>query len=400
MSAACSPGKHSSSLSAFSLVLLAVWVAGSFPSQARALEWEAGPSVVVRGEFNDNIRLTTAEHDAVWLYTAIPRLKINALDENGELKGDFRFEPLRYAGGGDLDSNNFFADLDGVLKSEFDEWGLGVSYSRDSTIQSELLDTGITNVSKTRKQKSVAPTWRRALSEFMSVELGYYYADVDYEDGVEVGLFDYDINIFSVNASRFLGEFDYLSLSLYYTAFDAPYVGSEYWDRGLKLGFSHVYSDYYRFDATGGVRRTKFNNVISENESSSGFIGEVSVTRRFELSSIRAALERRIDPSGSGLLQQRDSLVLRLTRRFTSMMNGALTLGIYRNKSLERDFTRLDRTYYFVAPGLSWRLAEDWSARVFYRFQYSKYDDASDEAQANVAGLRVSYAWPSPAGGP
>lgn len=365
--------------------------------QARALEWAFGPSIVARSEYNDNIRLATAGGEAVWLYTAIPRLKVSALDEGGELKGDFRFEPMRYTGGGDLDSNNFFANLDGALRNEFNQWGLGVAYSRDSTIQSELLDTGITDVSKVRKQKTVAPSWQHAFSEFMSVDLGYYYAAVSYEDGADAGLFDYDIDTFNVSVSRLLGEFDYLKLNLYYTAFDAPYVESEYADRGLTLGYAHVLSEYYRFDATAGVRRTKFNNVIGRNESSSGFIGELSVTRTFEQGTVRASLGRKIDPSGSGTLQQRDSLILRLTRRFASMMNGALALGVHRNKSLERDFTRLDRTYYFVTPNLVWRLAEDWSARLFYRYQYSKYDGASDNAQANVAGVRVSYEWPSPA---
>ena len=361
------------------------------------MEWAFGPSVEGRAEYNDNIRLTTADHDAVWMYTVIPRLRINGLDESGELRADVRYEPRRYSGGGDLDSDNFFAYLDGALRSEFNEWGLGANYSRDSTIQSELLDTGITDVSKIRKQKSVAPSWQHVFSEFLSMEMGYSYVDVTYEDGMEAGLFDYDINTFDISLSRLLGEFDYLKLNLYYTAFDAPFVESEYEDRGLLLGFSHVYSEYYRFDATGGVRRTKFNNVISENESSTGFIGEISVTRTLELSSVKGSLGRKIDPSGSGTLMQRDSLVLRLTRRFTEMMDGSLALGVYRSKSLERKFTRLDRSYYFITPNLIWRLAEDWSARLFYRYQYSKYDNASDAAQANVAGAKLVYEWPSPA---
>ncbi len=365
-------------------------------SPARGLEWTFGPSLEARGEYNDNIRLTTtATHDAVWMATVVPRLRMEGEAESSELRGDFRYEPRRYSGGGDLDSDNFFANIDGVVKSEFDEWGLDAAYRRDSTIQSELLDTGITDVSKVRWQKSIAPSWRHVFSEFLSSELGYSFAGVSYENGLEAGLFDYSINTFNASISRLAGEFDYLRLNLYYSAFDAPLVNSKYGDRGLLLGFSHIYSDYYRFDASGGVRRTKFSNAISENESSTGFIGEISLTRVLELSSAQVTLGRKIDPSGSGTLMQRDSLVLSMTRRFTAMVNGSLALGIYRNKSLEQNFTRLDRSYFFMTPSLTWRVAEDWSLRLFYRYQYSKYDEARDAARANVAGVKILYKWPS-----
>ncbi len=382
---------------AFFFFLSALLMTLGAHSQALGVEWAFGPSLETRGEYNDNIRLTTAAtHDAVWMATVIPRLRVEGQTESSELRGDFRYEPRRYSGGGDLNSDNFFAYLDGVVKSEFNEWGLDADYKRDSTIQSELLDTGITDVSKVRWQKSIAPSWQHVFSEFLSSELGYSFMDVSYENGQEAGLFDYSINTFNASISRLAAEFDYLRLNLYYSAFDAPLVNSKYGDRGLLLGFSHIYSDYYRFDASGGVRRTKFSNAISENESSTGFIGEISVTRVLELSSAQVTLGRKIDPSGSGTLMQRDSLVLSMTRRFTAMINGSLALGIYRNKSLERNFTRLDRSYFFVTPNLTWRVAEDWSLRLFYRYQYSKYDEARDAAQANVAGVKIHYEWPSP----
>lgn len=394
----CSLGKVLSCKRALFFFLVTIWMVLGGVSYSRALELEFGPSVEARSEYNDNIRLTTAAaHDPVWMYTIIPRLRINGVGESRELRGDFRYEPRRYSGGGDLDSDNFFTNLKGVVKTEFDEWLLGVDYSRDSTIQSEFLDTGISDVSKVRKQKGVNPSWKRVLSDFSTLEVGYNYTGVVYQDGIALGLYDYEINTFSMTVSHLLGEFDYLILNLYYTAYDAPFVKSMYGDKGFMLSFSHVYSDYYRFDLSGGVRRTKFDNLLSENESSSGFIGKVNVTRKREVSSVQVSMERRIDPSGSGTLMQRDSLELRVTSRFSSTVNGALSLGVFRNISLERNFTRFDRTYYFVTPYMAWRLAREWSARLYYRYRYNKYDVASNEAQANVAGIIVQYQWPSPA---
>jgi len=375
--------------------LIAVWICLLFPLSAAALEWEVGPSVGVRGEYNDNVRLTTADHDAVWSYTASPRLKVNALDESGGLKGDVRFEPVRYPSDDELDSNNWFIKLDSFFQSEFSQWGLGAGFTQDSTIQSELLDTGVTDVSKTRTQKSIAPSWQRTLSEYTALELGYDYAEVSYEDAETIGLFDYDIGTFSATVSRLLTAFDYLNATLYYTAFDAPDAQSEFDDKGIKLGFSHVYSDYYQFDVTVGARRTKYDNLARENESSSGFVGEASLSRQFELGSVRGSIGRRIDPSGSGYLQQRDSFILILTQKFTPLLNGSLNASANRNKSLQKDDTTLDRTYYIFVPRLTWRLTKNWSSSLFYRYIYSKYDNASEEAQANVVGAAALYRWPS-----
>jgi len=380
----------------FYFSLITVWVFLLFPLKVAALEWEVGPSVGLRGEFNDNVRLTTADHDAVWGVTASPRLKVNALDESGGLKGDVRFEPVRYINNDELDSNNVFITLDSFLLSEFSQGKLGVAYTRDSTLQSELLDTGVTDVSKKRTQKSIAPSWQRTLSEYTTLELGYDYSDVSYEDAETIGLFDYDIGTISGTVSRLLTEFDYLNATLYYTAYDSPDAQSEFDDKGIQLGFSHVYSEYYQFDVSVGGRRTKYDNLIRENESSSGFIGDASLTRTYALGSVRGSVARRINPSGSGFLQQRDSLILNVTRKFTPLLNGSVSASVYRNKSLQKDDTRLDRIYYVIEPRLTWRLTRAWSSRLFYRYQYSQYDDASEEAQAHVVGVAALYRWPSP----
>ena len=49
---------------------------------ALAAEWSAEPRISVRSGYNDNIRLTTREHDSVWETSVTPGIKFGGAEEN------------------------------------------------------------------------------------------------------------------------------------------------------------------------------------------------------------------------------------------------------------------------------------------------------------------------------
>ena len=47
----------------------------ALPMSVQAAEWSAEPKISLRTGYNDNIRLTTADHDSVWETALRPSVK-------------------------------------------------------------------------------------------------------------------------------------------------------------------------------------------------------------------------------------------------------------------------------------------------------------------------------------
>ena len=58
------------------------------PLPIQAAEWSAEPRISLRSGYNDNIRLTTRDHDSVWETALTPAVKFGAAREHQGLFGD------------------------------------------------------------------------------------------------------------------------------------------------------------------------------------------------------------------------------------------------------------------------------------------------------------------------
>jgi hypothetical protein len=67
----------------------AAWlVIGGYGGAARAAEWSAEPSVIMRGDYNSNLTLTSAPHSEVWGERVSPGVKFQGSTENLEVSGN------------------------------------------------------------------------------------------------------------------------------------------------------------------------------------------------------------------------------------------------------------------------------------------------------------------------
>ena len=163
----------------------------SFSPRGEAAEWSAEPSLSVRGEYNGNLLLTSLPHDETWGHWVSPGVKFAGSTENLEVSGKAGADFVSYYGGVDQSITNMDFPLSVKYRTERETFGLDGGFTRDNTLMGELLQTGVVLSFTQRNYWNVSPSWTHALTERLSVQALYQYAEAAYENGARLGLVDY-----------------------------------------------------------------------------------------------------------------------------------------------------------------------------------------------------------------
>ncbi len=380
-------------------VVCAGVVAAIVGSNVWAAEWSFEPSFSARGEYNDNLTLTTLPHDPVWGVWLIPDLKVKGAIENMDIKTGASADFVSYRGGKDVNFTNLHFPLLARYRSEKDTLTLDTSFVRDNTLIGELQQTGVVVSFTQRNRLVVAPSWTHALTEKLAFQGGYQFNDVTYEDGAQFNLFNYTLQAGNAGLSYSLTERDTLQGMAHYVDFTVPQtqLHSSYY--GFHLTLTHAFSESLSATISGGVRTiVSESSSVSPPETDRTTVGlfSGSVEKKFERGLVRLEAAREINPSGLGLLLQTDRASLRAEQDVTERLNAAFYASIYWTQSVvtrDNASTFPDNRYYRIEPRLSYRLTEHWTVSGSY--SYSSRDiaipDNLQRASANATYLMLTY---------
>ena len=259
--------------------------AGGFPWDSRAAEWSAEPSIGVKGVYNSNLILTagsTRRH--VYGNWVSPGVKFAGSVENLEVSGRAAADFVQYHGGGNQTFTNLFFPLSVKYKIDREFLNLEGGYTRDNTLMGELLQTGVALRFTQRNLLNLSPSWTHSLTERLSVQAGYQYADVTYQNGLSLGLVDYTTQGGSGNLSYKLTEYDQVQVIGTYTNFSAPQANdlqSEIY--GGMLSLSHNFSETITASLSAGPRfvtSTQTNAGSTMRGSQTVGVGSVTASKK------------------------------------------------------------------------------------------------------------------------
>ena len=124
----------------YSTCLLLVLLVGlSLP--VFAAEWSVEPRISARSGYNDNVRLTTADHDSVWEADVTPAVKFGVSTENQGLFGNADVSIRRFYGGSGanssslLDREDYHFKVNSYQRTERNNFGANIEITRDSTLK-------------------------------------------------------------------------------------------------------------------------------------------------------------------------------------------------------------------------------------------------------------------------
>jgi hypothetical protein len=143
-----------------------------FALPAGGAEWLIEPKISLRGGYNDNIRLDTGSEDAVWEKAITPSVRFGVAKEDRGLFGKAYASVRRFSGGSgrnssdQLDREDYHFDTDAYYGTERNRFSGLINYTQDSTLDSELDQTGQALSSRaTREIITLGPRWIHTLNE-------------------------------------------------------------------------------------------------------------------------------------------------------------------------------------------------------------------------------------------
>lgn len=365
-----------------------------------AAKWYIEPSASVRFGYEDNVRLTTGdEEDAFSTYLDI-MAPFGYRTEVSDVNLSAQIHSRRFDGLSDLDTDDQILGLDAVFRSTRNIFSLQGSYTRNSTLTSELETTGLVQTSKRRIGVNLSPSWTLVLTERTSLQLGYHHTDVSYEDADLTALTDYRYGRATVGLAYRLSERTELHGNLAGSRYDASDTDTEFEAYQFQIGLSRNLSERLSVTASVGYAHTEsqYPDAGGNEETSSEdtVLLDLRVKRIAETQSVEGFISASESPSSRGRMLRKNAVgvswLLNLSPRTFFTFRGE----VYENTSaggLDDDSD--DRLYYFLEPGLNWRATNWWTISSAYRYRNQEYTNSTEgAAEASAVFVTISYVWP------
>ncbi|WP_121990419.1 hypothetical protein [Nitrospira lenta] len=368
-------------------------------SQSHAAEWSIVPSLGVKGVYNDNLLLTPLPHDATYGYWISPAAEFAGKTERLEVSGKVAADFVSYYGGEETNFTNIFLPLSVRYKTEKDLLGFTGGFTRDNTLMSELLTTGIVVRFTQRNQWNANPTWTHRLTEKLSVQSSVQFTDTTYEDGRRLGLVNYQLLGGSGGLLYQLTEQDQVQITGNYTSFYTTAASSDFRASipGLMLTVAHVFTESLTGTAFGGPRFISTTNQAPGGDIKAHetiWIYGASLAKQFESGSLQLSASRDIIPSGFGLLIQTDRVSLSGSYKISETITGSLDANGYITSGATHTIsggTLAEQRYVGISPKLAWKFLEWWKLEAFYTYGRRDVDGFATTATSNAAMLMLTY---------
>lgn len=367
--------------------------------QSEAAEWSLLPSIGVKGLYNDNLLLTSLPHDATYGYWVSPAAEFAGKTERLEVSGRVAADFVSYYGGEQSNFTNIHVPLSVRYKTEKDLLGFTGGFIRDNTLMSELLTTGLVLRFTQRNQWTANPSWTRSLTEKLSIQSSFQLSDTTYEDGVRLGLVDYQLFGGSGGLLYQMTEQDQIQLSGSYVNFhttNAPLSFRAAFP-GVNLSLTHAFTESLTATAYGGpsfVSSTtqSVNDNIKAQRTVWLFGG--NLTKKFESATVQVSASRSIVPSGFGLLIQTDRAGLTVSHDLSETLTASFDGSGYRVSGITERATGgtfQESRFFYLTPKLAWKFLEWWKLELSYSYRLRDVDGTSDPAMSNATMFMLTY---------
>jgi hypothetical protein len=325
----------------------------------RAAEWSVAPVYSSSVDYDSNRRLLTDARDTgSAVVTADLRFK-RAL-ENSEISIEPRYTLRRYTDSslGNGDDRGVNAGLS--HSGERSSLQLTASYLDQSTLTSELLETGITNVDTHRRLAQAASTWSWSQSERRQLVTQLSYMDVSYYGGdVRVLLPGYRYLSGFVGEKLVFSERGSVTVSAFGSGLSSDVRSGSNHEYGVQAELLYYFSERTHFDGTLGE-----SSRLLAGKSSSGTDISASLTRDMTRGNVALAYTRNLTPYGIGYLVERQQTTLSGLYHLTPFLDANITVLRIQNSETAVRLGIDRRSLVTVSSGLTWRPLETWSVGV------------------------------------
>ena len=376
-------------------------------STGLAADLSVVPSIEARSEFNSNLNFDFTNKLSDFIFTLSPKAEFNYTTEISQLQGRLGLTGLHYLSHGNIDHIDQNYQINGRYQVA-PRWRLNLTsaYIVDTTLQQELLTSGLIMTRTPRQSIRVGPAVTYNVTERLAATLNYDFNRVTYQDpGFRnytyqmAGLrLDYPLknektilsgNIL-VRETRYPGTDKYRSIGTY---LGATHKFSENWDVNLMAGVNTSFMDFQT-----QVAQTPQSFVIVPTQTRfketkvSPYVN-LSTTRRWTSLRLTAGISRDEYPTSYASISESSRFYGSANYNFSERLSGSL-IGNFNLSNQPSQQNNLENIYFSVSPQLNYRITEKLTASPGYRFGLR--NDISNNRSATVQSvwLMVTYSYP------
>lgn len=371
---------------------------------ARGAEWVLDRSVSARITHNDNFNMLAVNPVAETYLTLTPSLSLKSRTESRSVELTASAGINRHFK--DKSNDTIDQNLGAALKltRELNQFSVTVARLRDSTLNSELAQTGVVTVRRQRTQNSVQAAWLHNYDERTTGNLALGAAQVRYEPGP--GLVDYDDRSMSIGLRRVLDERGSLTARVISRDYRTVTGDSRTRTLGVSFGGQWQYSERLGLNIEAGRQRTRSDETLkglicpfglppclpveidirteTTEPTYSGSLGYA-----LESGSVAANLSRSLTASGSGSLLRTDSGGLSYSHRFTDALGLNLGGTLTQSGNL-RDLAATDR-YASLSASMIWQIDQWLTLSGGLTHSTQRAAGQREDTRANVVFLNLNW---------
>jgi len=396
------------------ILLLLMFSFFLLPGASRSADFSWEPGINIKGEYDDNISFDNTDKIDDYLATISPSLLLKYASERLTVNSNLALDVLRYTDETDLDDEYLRCNLDGeyLLTEKLSLTGQG-SFIKDTTLESELEETGLVNFREERRRYTLGGGLGYRLSEVNSWQLNYSFGQTNYDGYQNI---DYDFQSVSYTFQHRLANMrDVIILQPYYYYYDSDV--SQVDNYGLSLGFEHPFNETLNLSIFTGVRYTEssydqpqlrlveiapgiFAFVLvtqTEDDNNWGGVADISLKKTAERWTAELGYNRDLSYGSSGESIERDRFHLSGSYNISSRWRARLSTSLSYSQS-DSDYSDEDSRYFNLTPSISYKLTEQHSLVLAYSYAevYDKTLDSNRHYDRNRIWLSLNFRFPQP----
>jgi hypothetical protein len=350
------------------------------------------PSLRLNCGYNDNILFNSTETIDAYYASVRPEINLGLTSDRYNLGIDAHAEIFRYPEEKDLNYQSYRYDMSGRYRiSQRLNISSNLGYIKDTTLDSELEETGRVVEREDRERYQGEGTLSYGLDEVSTIDIEYLYRSTEYESRDRV---DRIANRVRLAYRRwFNSRLDQLTLRPSYTMADTEdNQDIEYYN--FSIGWTHIFSDTLSMRNFVGYGQTITTQKGDEDSTWTGN-ADLSITRTGELFSFRLGIRNNINLDADGELEEVDRFYFNFNRKMTERLSTNLYGSIYANRS-PGTLNSINSVFYDVKPELSYNITENHVLNAFYRYSYEEDRRGSEnqERTRNLIELNLVFQYP------
>lgn len=401
---------------AFACALAAASLFVLLPTPSPAQQWLFTPEIEIGAHHVDNPRLAEqAETDAITGGLLDAGLAFRRNTQTSSVLLRPRAAIFRYTDAPEEDSEAFFLDFNAQTENQRSTWRINGNYRQQQVFRGETtsaefedVDVGIddevqtgTGRTFTRRQRDLFrlnPGATFNVTQVTSLQVDLSYLDVQY-DLEELGeAVDYNDSRIEATVVRSLSRHSEISAGIFASRYDPQDVARQTDSTGARVRYEQGVSDISTFFVDIGVQESQSESGTEPgfDISNTSFLWNLGLDRQLEVTRWRFEVGRRVTPSGSGRLVERDLVRAVMDHQLQPRWSLRLSaVALTTDSVADEDIISTNaRDYLQGRATLGWQWTRSWTVEGLYSLTHQDFADIPGDAQEHE--LRVSFIYSPP----